>query len=90
MVARLRDVTIRQLRSLEALAACGSITAAAHKLNLTQPAVTQQLRNLGNLAAMPLLQRTGDGMLLTQAGEELLELLVGYDLGTLMSYKGIA
>ncbi|MFZ2159438.1 MAG: LysR substrate-binding domain-containing protein [Bradyrhizobium sp.] len=73
-MASLRDLTIRQLRALAALSANGSVTAAANKLNLTQPAVTLQLRNLQDLAGLPLLQRTNDGMLLTRAGQEVLEL----------------
>jgi molybdate transport repressor ModE-like protein len=67
-------LTIRQLRSLAALSARGSVTAASNHLGLTQPAVTQQLRQLQDLAGLPLLQRTGDGMLLTAAGRELLRL----------------
>jgi LysR family transcriptional regulator, low CO2-responsive transcriptional regulator len=73
-MAGLRDLTIRQLRALAALSANGSVTAAANKLNLTQPAVTLQLRNLQDLAGLPLLQRTNDGMLLTGAGQEVLAL----------------
>src|SRR3954452_25310832 len=72
--AQLRHLTIRQLRSLAALAAKGSVTAASTQLGLTQPAVTQQLRQLQDLAGLPLLQRTGDGMLLTEAGKEVLAL----------------
>ncbi len=63
-------LTIRQLRALAAVEAAGSITAAASQLHLTQPAVTLQLRNLQALAGLPLIQRTGDGMLLTDAGRE--------------------
>jgi LysR family transcriptional regulator for metE and metH len=74
MSKRFRDVSIRQLRALAALSANGSITAAAGKLHLTQPAVTLQLRNLQALAGLPLVQRTGDGMLLTDAGREVLAL----------------
>jgi len=70
----LRNLTIRQLRALAALAAGRSVTAAANKLNLTQPAVTLQLRNLQDLAGLPLVQRTNDGMLLTGAGQEVLML----------------
>ena len=74
MSKRFRDVSIRQLRALAALDACGSITAAAGRLHLTQPAVTLQLRNLQALAGLPLIQRSGDGMLLTEAGREVLAL----------------
>ena len=71
---RLRHLTIRQLRALAALSARGSVTAASNQLGLTQPAVTQQLRQLQDLAGLPLLQRTGDGMLLTAAGREVVAL----------------
>src|SRR5438552_17785024 len=69
-----QDLTIRQLRALAVLQSAGSVTAAANRLNLTQPAVTLQLRNLQALAGLPLIQRTGDGMLLTDAGREVLAL----------------
>ena len=74
MADGLRNLTIRQLRALAALAGGRSVTAAANKLNLTQPAVTLQLRNLQDLAGLPLVQRTNDGMLLTGAGQEVLML----------------
>jgi LysR family transcriptional regulator, low CO2-responsive transcriptional regulator len=51
-----------------------SVTAAAKQLHLTQPAVTLQIRNLQALAGLPLIQRTSDGMLLTDAGREVLAL----------------
>jgi DNA-binding transcriptional LysR family regulator len=69
-----RDLTIRQLRALAVLQSAGSVTAAANRLNLTQPAVTLQLRNLQALAGLPLIQRTGDGMALTDAGHDVLAL----------------
>jgi LysR family transcriptional regulator, low CO2-responsive transcriptional regulator len=69
-----RELTIRQLRALSTLEKTRSVTAAAKELHLTQPAVTLQLRNLQELAGLPLIQRTGDGMLLTAAGREVLAL----------------
>ena len=62
----LRELTIRQLRALAVVQKHRSVTAAAKQLHLTQPAVTLQLRNLQALAGLPLIQRTSDGMLLTQ------------------------
>src|SRR5437879_9026490 len=70
----LREWTIRQWRSLAAVQNNRSVTSAAKQLHLTQPAVTLQLRNLQALAGLPLIQRTGDGMLLTDAGREVLAL----------------
>lgn len=69
-----RELTLRQLRALAAVAKHNSVTAAARTLHLTQPAVTLQIRNLQTLAGLPLIQRTGDGMLLTDAGREVLAL----------------
>jgi DNA-binding transcriptional LysR family regulator len=69
-----RDLTLRQLRALLAVNSSGSITSAANRLNLTQPAVTLQLRNLQALAGLPLIQRTGEGMSLTDAGSHVLAL----------------
>jgi LysR family transcriptional regulator for metE and metH len=69
-----RELTIRQLRALATVEKTRSVTAAANQLHLTQPAVTLQLRNLQELAGLPLIQRTGDGMLLTDAGREVLTL----------------
>ncbi len=65
-----KQLTIRQLRALAAVQAAGSITSAANQLHVTQPAVTQQLRNLHDLARLPLIQRTGAGIVLTDAGRE--------------------
>jgi DNA-binding transcriptional LysR family regulator len=71
----LRELTLRQLRALAAVHRDRSVTAAAKKLHLTQPAVTLQIRNLQALAGLPLIQRTSDGMLLTDAGREVLALI---------------
>ena len=69
-----RELTLRQLRALAAVHRDRSVTSAAKKLHLTQPAVTLQIRNLQALAGLPLIQRTSDGMLLTDAGREVLAL----------------
>src|SRR6201997_5803467 len=69
-----RDLTLRQLRALGAVHTMGSVPAAARSLNLPPPAVTLQLRNLEALAGLPLIQRTGEGMRLTDAGREVMAL----------------
>jgi DNA-binding transcriptional LysR family regulator len=78
-----RDLTIRQLRALSAVQATGSITSAANRLALTQPAVTLQLRNLQALAGLPLIQRTGSGMALTGVGQTVLALAERVELALL-------
>lgn len=55
------------------VARCGSMSAAARALRLTQSAVSQQLRLLERDAGSPLLVRSTRGVLLTEAGTLLLE-----------------
>lgn len=59
------------LRSLAALAATGSVTAAAARRHLSQPALTRQLQRLAQSVGVPLLERRGRGVVLTEAGEAL-------------------
>ena len=60
-----------QLRAFEATARLGSVTAAARALHLTQPTVSVQLRDLGELIGEPLFEQVGRRLRLTQAGEAL-------------------
>lgn len=64
-----RDVTVRQLRVLAAVAATGRIRAAALDLDVTPPAVTQQIGLLEKSAGLPLLERSKRGVRLTDAGQ---------------------
>lgn len=66
----MRNVTIRQLRALSALARTGSVTRAAELLHLTPPAVTLQLQALQQEAGIVLVDRGPAGMVLTDAGRE--------------------
>jgi len=70
----LANLTLRQLRAFAAAMESGSLTFAAQKLGVTQPAVTLQLQSLGDLAGLPLMQRTPKGLVATDAGRALLEL----------------
>lgn len=51
-----------------AIASTGSITAAAHALGSSQPAVSQHLRRLERRLGMPVVERVGRGVRLTEAG----------------------
>src|SRR5579859_272954 len=66
-MARL-SFTLEQLGSLVAVAEHGSITAAAESLNLSQSAVTQQLRLLEKALGVGLVERIGRGVRVTGAG----------------------
>ena len=63
----------RRLQVLRAVAAHGSVSAAAEALFLTQPAVSRQLAKLEQEAGTRLLDRTPRGVRLTAAGAALAE-----------------
>jgi DNA-binding transcriptional LysR family regulator len=67
-----RDATVRQLQILVAVAKHRSLTRAAEELRLTQPAVSMQVKALERLAGLPLLERAGRRIALTEPGAELL------------------
>jgi DNA-binding transcriptional LysR family regulator len=71
-MAGMKDATVRQLQIFEAAARALSFSAAAQNLHLTQPAVSMQIRQLEHFAGVPLFERTGRRLYLTNAGEELL------------------
>ena len=51
------------------VAKCGGITAAAEKLSISQPAVSQSIRQLESVLGAGLFRRTSRGMTLTAEGE---------------------
>jgi LysR family transcriptional regulator of gallate degradation len=65
-------VTHRQLSALIGIADHQTETGAAHHLDLSQPAVTQALRDLERLVGEALFVRTTRGMIATASGELLL------------------
>ncbi|MGP3536025.1 LysR family transcriptional regulator [Microbacterium sp. RD1] len=65
------SVDAHALRVVKALADHGSVTAAAVALGYSQPAVSQQLRRLERRVGLPLLERVGRGVRLTEAGQVL-------------------
>ena len=65
-------VSARLLYVLIAVADTGSEGRAAERLGLSQPAISQAIRDLEHLAGTPLLQRTSRGVRLTEPGEALL------------------
>ena len=70
--AAMQEATVRQLQILVAVARHLSLTRAAEELKLTQPAVSMQVKALERLAGLPLLERIGRRVTLTEAGQEML------------------
>ncbi|MGA4844079.1 LysR family transcriptional regulator [Streptomyces sp. G45] len=67
------DVDTRLLRSFTAVAEDGSLTRAAQRLFVSQPALTKQIKQLETLLGVPLFVRSRSGMALTAAGRALAE-----------------
>ena len=62
--------TLEQIRTFLTVASREHITQAAKALGLSQPAVTQQVQLLERALGVPLLERIGRGVRLSEAGEE--------------------
>jgi DNA-binding transcriptional LysR family regulator len=67
-----RNFDLTALRSFVTVAEAGGVTRAAGQLNLTQSAVSMQLKRLEESLGRPLLDRSGRGIALTPEGEQLL------------------
>src|ERR1700679_3647805 len=61
-----------QLRCFVAVARAGTFTRAAEQEGVTQPSLSQQVRNLETCLGASLFERRGRSTRLTQAGEHLL------------------
>ncbi|MFM9913571.1 MAG: LysR substrate-binding domain-containing protein [Methylophilaceae bacterium] len=66
------NLTLRQLRVFESVAKHLSYSRAAEALHLTQPAVSMQIRQLEDVAGLPLFEQLGKKIHLTEAGKEFL------------------
>lgn len=68
-----RDLDLNLLRVFVVVAECGSVTEAASRLYLTQPAISAALRRLTAAVGAPLYARAGRGLVLTTRGRQLLD-----------------
>jgi DNA-binding transcriptional LysR family regulator len=66
-----RDIDTALLRAFLAVVETGSVTSAARLLNLTQAAVSQQIKRLEELFSSPLFERSHKRLVLAPAGERL-------------------
>jgi DNA-binding transcriptional LysR family regulator len=69
----MKHATLRQLKVFESVARNLSFTRAAEELHLTQPTVSIQLKQLSDIAGLPLLEQIGKRIHLTDVGRELLK-----------------
>jgi DNA-binding transcriptional LysR family regulator len=69
----MRSLNLDQLRALSEVVEQGSFSAAARRLNLTQPAVSLQVRELERRSGVRLVERMGKRAYATAPGRELVE-----------------
>lgn len=66
-------INVTNLRTFRMVARTGSFRAASEELNVSQPALTRQVKDLEKTYGVMLLTRTGNGSEPTEAGAQLLE-----------------
>ena len=69
----MRSLNLDQLRALAKVVELGSFSAAARQLNLTQPAVSLQIRELERRFGVQLIERVGKRAHATAPGRDLVE-----------------
>ncbi len=65
-------MTLQQMRYIDAVAACGSISEAARRMFVTQPTLTEAIRSFESELNTAVFTRSSRGVTLTREGEELL------------------
>ncbi|MBL4787158.1 MAG: transcriptional regulator GcvA [Cohaesibacteraceae bacterium] len=86
--------SLSALRAFEAAARHRSFTRAASELGVTQSAISRQMRSMEDLLGLRLFERTGHGLVLTEAGDvyalKIREKLQDIETATLelLAYRG--
>lgn len=65
-------MTLQQLKYAVTVAECGTISAAAEKLFISQPSLTTAIRELESEMGVTIFSRTNRGVIVSQEGEEFL------------------
>lgn len=69
----LSSIDLRLLRGLAAIARTGNFVAAAQQMHVSQSALSQQMKELGDRLGLALFQRQGRRSVLTDSGRELVQ-----------------
>jgi DNA-binding transcriptional LysR family regulator len=86
----MRGLNLDYLRTFVDVVELGSFSAAAERLNLTQPAVSLQIRQLEKRVGVALIERVGRKARPTAAGAELLEHAAQIDAVVAAAFDGMA
>jgi DNA-binding transcriptional LysR family regulator len=65
-------VTLQQLKYVDAVASCGSVSEAARRMFATQPTLTEAIRSLEEELRIAIFTRSSRGVSVTREGEEFL------------------
>lgn len=65
-------MTLNQMQYFEAICRYENFTKAANALYISQPTISQAMRDLENECGVPLITRKGNGLVITEAGQVLL------------------
>lgn len=87
----MRNLDIATLRSLQAVAEYGAVTRAAESLNMTQSALSMQMKRLEETFGQPMLVKQGRGVALSDFGIDLLSearKLVAYNDAIVARFTG--
>ncbi len=66
-------ITLAQLEAFVCVARLGTVQAAAHQLNLTQPTISLRLRDFSEALGKPMFHREGRGLRLSVDGSNILD-----------------
>ena len=77
-------ITLRQMQYAVALAETGHFGRAAERNHVTQPGLSQQIRQLEELCGGPLFDRLGKSVRLTPLGREFVESISKRDYSVIM------
>jgi LysR family transcriptional regulator for metE and metH len=67
------NLEMRHLRMIKTIAETGNLTKAAYKLCISQPALSQQLKDIEEKLGTNIFFRTKKKMILTEIGKKLLQ-----------------
>ena len=81
-------MNLKEQHYIVTLADCGSMTRAANRLGVTQPALSSYLSSVENGLGYPLFERTGKRLVPTYLGEVYLEKACGLLL-RLPDFEGV-
>lgn len=84
------SLNLDQLQTFVTVLDCGSFSAAAERLEITQPAVSQQIRSLERRLGVPLIERVGRSLRPTAAGAELLAHAGGIEASVAAALAAVA